>query len=175
MSAPAERPSPVEAEAGPVLRSGAGSGWCEARLSSYWCTDPDDYYGGYYGGAGYTVRLKGPGLDAEATVSGHGGTELESEHQPVSQRRWVGLDDFLLGLAARFRGWDGVRAWESLCHDFGVEATWHTWGHVRLRFWLTDQDYWYDESWQAAVTVTVEAGAELETFARQVRVFLSGE
>ncbi|MFJ4816653.1 DUF6228 family protein [Streptomyces sp. NPDC088801] len=51
---------------------------------------------------------------------------------PVQTWDGDGLDTFLASLAEDFRGWEGVRAWHSLCHDLTLSAEHRPGGHVQL-------------------------------------------
>jgi hypothetical protein len=104
----------------------------------------------------YLVKVEGDGLRVESPVLSLAGGD--------------GLPTFLEDLASHFRGWSGARTWRSLEDQLRLEATWADGGHVNLRFRITPSIY---ETWEVAVSFTVEAGAEMEALASEMARFFS--
>ncbi|OLF16540.1 hypothetical protein BU204_16895 [Actinophytocola xanthii] len=55
-----------------------------------------------------------------------------------------GIRAFFAGLARDWRGWRGVRKWDTIEHDLAIKAR-HTGRKIRLNFTLrpgSDRDYW---------------------------------
>jgi hypothetical protein len=102
----------------------------------------------------YLVSISGEGLQAEAVVTSLGGDALGA---------------YLGDLAERFRGWPGVREWQSLEGQFRVEATWWNRGHVMLRVHLRH----HSSAWEASAEFKVDAGAQLEALSAEVVEFFA--
>lgn len=89
------------------------------------------------------VDIRGDGLACEAaTLSARGD----------------GLDRFLASLADDWRGWDGVRTWNSLEHGLTIEAT-HEGARVQLLFVLR-RDHQSD-AWQVRAPIRIAPGESL--------------
>jgi len=73
-----------------------------------------------------------------------------------------GLDVFLAGLAADWRGWEGVRRWDTLEMEIGLEAT-HQGHRVKLLF-IVRRDYEQD-SWELRLPILVAPGESLSRLA----------
>ncbi|WP_367139424.1 MULTISPECIES: DUF6228 family protein [Streptomyces] len=84
------------------------------------------------------------------------------------------LAPFLEELAADYRGWDGVRSWQTNDRDLAVSAVFRSGGHVgltwSLRPWPTAAD-----GWSASVTTWLEPGEQMTALAADIRYFLAGE
>jgi len=80
------------------------------------------------------------------------------------------LPGFIDGLAADFRGWSGCRSWTT--NHLKIAATFHSRGHVELRWTLLPSDSRQD-SWEASVTTWLEAGQQMTGLAADVRAFLT--
>lgn len=80
------------------------------------------------------------------------------------------LPQFLGDLSDDFRGWDGIRSWQSLEDQLRVDATWLSGGHVALLLHITPSVY---DKWTLTVEVTVEAGEELRGLARELEDFMT--
>lgn len=79
------------------------------------------------------------------------------------------LVDFFMKLERDWRGWDGVRTWESLEGDLRIEAR-HAYGHVQLRVTLRHSiAVWGRAGWIATADLTVEPGEQLSAVARDLR------
>jgi hypothetical protein len=102
----------------------------------------------------YRVEVTAQGLSANTIVTSLGGDDLAG---------------FLDGLAEHFTGWPGTRSWRSLEDQLRVEAEWGSRGHVTLLIRLRPRAY--DPPWDLAITTVVEAGAEMQTLAREVASF----
>jgi hypothetical protein len=93
-------------------------------------------------------------------------------HHPVLVAAWDPeyLHQFVDGLAADFRGWSGTRSW--VANDLELAATFHSGGHVELRWtlrsWASRQD-----PWEASVTTWLESGQQMTMLAADVRAFLT--
>jgi hypothetical protein len=115
----------------------------------------DRYYPDQYG-VGFSIEAQADNLRASV------GAEV-----------WVwdetGLAEFLAGLAADFRGWDGERGWST--NHFAVRAVFRSRGHVSLT-WSLRQWSSRSDSWEASVTTSVEAGEQMASLAAGVREFL---
>lgn len=87
---------------------------------------------------------------------------------------FLDLADFFRGLAADWRGWTGVRRWESIEGDLRIEAR-HKYGHVQLRVTLRRaQAGWGNEGWSATGDLTIEPGEQLTQIAEDVRRLSDG-
>jgi hypothetical protein len=84
--------------------------------------------------------------------------------------RGDGFDHFLTELANDWRGWEGVRRWESLERDVSVEAT-HEGRRVELVFVLR-RDYTSD-AWEVRLPILVAGGESLSAIARRVTRLLA--
>jgi hypothetical protein len=116
--------------------------------------DPADAYAG----GSFEVRLGASGLTASRTVFVYS---------------WSGLAPFFTELADAWRGWTGVKEWESPEHDLRIEATFESSGHDCLRFTASDGP---TPTWRAWVEVDVEAGEDMARIAREVEsLFRSAE
>jgi uncharacterized protein DUF6228 len=71
---------------------------------------------------------------------------------------------FLTALADDWCGWPGARRWASMEGDLAIAARHDGKGHVELT--VTLRRDWPD-GWSACLVLTVEAGEELSTLARQ--------
>ena len=103
------------------------------------------------------ARLKVAGLDASWRVSAHYATGFDE------------LTEFFHGLAARWRGWEGVRTYESLEHELRLTAV-HD-GHVRLAVQLRQSSL--PDGWLASAVVQIDPGEEMTQAAEAVRALLS--
>lgn len=79
---------------------------------------------------------------------------------------------FLQGLADDWRGWHGERTYRSLDGKMRITARHDGSGHVALRATLTGSASLPD-AWSAAVTVTLEAGEQLNQLVADTRVHLT--
>jgi hypothetical protein len=112
--------------------------------------DPDGIY--------YDIELQAPGLHAVI-------------ERVVAWKHDNGVDGFLGSIAASFRGWAGIRAWQSNDRDLQVEAEFTSGGHVNLTWRISP---WRHATgrWDSSVTVRLEAGEQMATAAADVRSFL---
>jgi hypothetical protein len=84
------------------------------------------------------------------------------------------LADFFDQLSRDWRGWTGVRLWESVEHDLRIEAR-HEYGHVQLRTTVRhDGPGWGNEGWEATADMTIEPGEQLTQIAADVRSLADG-
>ena len=72
-----------------------------------------------------------------------------------------GITSWMAALAQSYRGWQGVRRWESVEHDACIEATHDGRGHVSLRFVLRGPRGYEPHAWEASVSVTLDAGEDM--------------
>jgi hypothetical protein len=105
-------------------------------------------------GLDWHARLAGPKLQAEATFSERYGREQ------------LRVDEFLEGLAERWRGWEGTREWEAL--GLKLSARHDGLGHVTLEVFLQGH-YARPDSWTVKASLQLDAGA-LDELARAARV-----
>jgi hypothetical protein len=107
------------------------------------------------------VELHDHGLDARTDV------EL---WWPASGHE-VDLLAFLQGLADDWRGWPDVRQWRSKDAAMGIDARHKGTGYVCLTATLRDDAPAWD-AWSANVTISVEAGEQLDQLVADVRELL---
>jgi hypothetical protein len=95
-----------------------------------------------------------------------------SASRPVYHGYPSGFRDLILffeEMERDWRGWAGVRLWESLEEDLRIEGR-HEHGHVQLRVtlrhWVAD---WGRSGWSATADMTVDPGEQLSRIARDVR------
>jgi Family of unknown function (DUF6228) len=79
------------------------------------------------------------------------------------------LADFFAGLADAWRGWNGVRAWNSIESTLQIAAR-HD-GHVHLAIELRDDP---NSTWIASTSIRIEPGEELSTAAASLRHLADG-
>ncbi|AIG79137.1 Hypothetical protein AJAP_31575 [Amycolatopsis japonica] len=73
-----------------------------------------------------------------------------------------------------WRGWDGVRTWESLERDLKIDAS-HQYGHVQLRVTIQRfQPDWGNDGWPATGDLTIEPGEQLSQIAQEVKALATG-
>lgn len=86
-----------------------------------------------------------------------------------------GLADFFRQQAQDWRGWGGLREWESLEGDLRIEAR-YVHGHVQLRVTLhkalVDPG---NNGWSATGDLTIEPGEQLARIAADVQALEAGE
>ncbi|KPI15652.1 hypothetical protein OK074_2097 [Actinobacteria bacterium OK074] len=83
-----------------------------------------------------------------------------------------GLDTFLDSLAEDFRGWEGVRAWHSLCYDLTLSAEHRPGGHVQLTWGI--QDRAPSEEWHFATITVHAAGEDMRNLAAEIHTLIAG-
>ena len=88
----------------------------------------------------YLAALRDTGLDAVAKVYHHGAGD--------------GLAEFIAGIAADWRGWEGSRSWESVEGTFALDAESDRTGHITLTARLND-----DTPWHCRVQVILKSSA----------------
>jgi hypothetical protein len=98
-------------------------------------------------------------LVAEAALS-----DLTFTHAAPSLRG-DGLDAFLAELADDWRGWQGVRGWQTLEDDLSIEAT-HEGHRVRLVFIV--RGGLGSDGWQIRLPVPIAPGEGLTRVAKEV-------
>src|SRR5262249_46137098 len=84
-----------------------------------------------------------------------------------------GIVDWADDLAESYRGWDGVRTWESLEGDLRIDATHDGQGHVNLRFVVRGPRGYEPDAWEASVVVTVDAGEDMRSLVAELDSLLS--
>jgi uncharacterized protein DUF6228 len=71
------------------------------------------------------------------------------------------LASFFAALAEDWRGWDGVRTWESLEGDLRIDAR-HEYGHVHLGVTVrAPGPGWGDNGWSATADLRLDPGEQL--------------
>jgi hypothetical protein len=84
------------------------------------------------------------------------------------------LDDFFEQQAQDWRGWTGVREWNSLEGDLKIESR-HEFGRVQLRVTVRKPLHdWGNSGWQATGDVTIEPGEQLSRVAANVKTLVRG-
>ena len=84
------------------------------------------------------------------------------------------LADFFQRLADDWRGWEGVRRWESLEGDLQIDAS-HEHGHVQLQVTLRRVRFdWENHGWTATGDLTIDPGEQLRQIAAEVRSLATG-
>jgi hypothetical protein len=81
-----------------------------------------------------------------------------------------GLDTFLASLAEDFRGWEGARAWHSLCYDLTLSAE-HRGSHVQLTWGIHDRAP--SEEWHFETTTAHAAGEDMRNLAADIHTFIA--
>lgn len=106
----------------------------------------------------FIAEIQGPGLAASVGVTTWGGD---------------GLPEFVRGLEADFRGWDGERTWASLERDLELRAT-HRGGSIDLTWTLQfpQEPGTGDRFWTASLFLTIGAGEELKAMAADIEHFI---
>jgi len=105
----------------------------------------------------FAVELHADGLDARIGE--------------VSVIPWdsAGLAEFVDGLAADYRGWDGTRSWAA--SHLELTATFHSGGHVELGW--TIRPWLMRPGWEASLTTWIEGGQQMSELATAIRAFLT--
>lgn len=136
-----------------VLRDGSG---CEWSIGV-----PGDPYG------------DGIFLAAEVAVRADG---LTASTSAILMGRDQDLGRYFSGLAADWRGWQGVRRWEALEHQVELEAS-HD-GRARVTLAVTirrSRAAFAADAWSARVVIAIEAGEQLSTVASDLASLLAVE
>lgn len=105
----------------------------------------------------FVAELHGPGLDAVGPVRSVEGS--------------TGLAAFVRSLAADWRGWQGIRRWDSIEHQLQLEAEHDSRGHVGLE--VTLRGSWKPEAWKATIHIRLEAGEELRRLTDELAAFFA--
>ena len=142
-----------------------------------------------WGAAGFTTRMS----TSVHLVKGSSSIEFSDPRRPYDDEYFVGLLAEVIdgGMRAKSRvllargleqanlnefldevaeGWkDGPKLSEftSIEHDLAIRATRDAFGHVGLRFTLSDG--YRENAWTASVTISVDAGNDMTTFAADMR------
>ncbi|MET0416687.1 MAG: DUF6228 family protein [Actinoplanes sp.] len=83
-----------------------------------------------------------------------------------------GLPSWTKALADSYAGWDGEQSWESLERDARIYARHDGRGHVTLRFAIRGPRAYDEASWEASVSVNLDAGEDMAGFAREIQAFV---
>jgi hypothetical protein len=84
------------------------------------------------------------------------------------------LADFFEQQAQDWRGWDGIREWESLEGGLRIEAR-HEYGHVQLRVTVRRLlPNWGNHGWSATGDLTIDPGEQLTRIASDVQSLAAG-
>lgn len=96
---------------------------------------------------------------------------VQAAHYPTG---FQDLADFFQGQADDWRGWTGVRLWESLEGDLAIESR-HEYGHVHLRITLRKfRTDWGNDGWRVEGDLTIEPGEELTQVATDMQSLTQG-
>jgi hypothetical protein len=114
---------------------------------------------------------RGPDGVAFSMVVGVELGSLTTGREVVAHSRsgFADLPVFFADLAENWRGWSGTRTYESLEHDFLLEAV-HTGSHVELSFTLQDPEF--HGSWSVRGRLTLDAGEELTRVSADLKELL---
>jgi hypothetical protein len=82
-----------------------------------------------------------------------------------------GIANLFEEMAAEWRGWDGVKTWESLEGDLEVAAEHDRLGQITLRVML--RRWQSPPEWEARADLTIDAGEQLANTARELRAFFT--
>jgi hypothetical protein len=102
--------------------------------------------------ASFTATLAADGMQATAGVYVMGGD---------------GLARLFAEMAAEWRGWEGVKSWESLEGDLGVAAEHDGLGQITIRVGLRRWEA--PPEWEARADLTIDPGEQLMGAARDLR------
>lgn len=109
-----------------------------------------------------TAALYLDGLSASVVVVHHYATGFRD------------LADFFEQQAQDWRGWKGIREWESLAGDLRIEAR-HEYGHVQLRVTVRRmRPDWGNHGWLATGDLTIEPGEQLTRVSEDLQAFAAG-
>jgi hypothetical protein len=109
-----------------------------------------------------TAELHLDGLAASLVVVHHFGSGFKD------------LADFFERQAQDWRGWEGIRQWESLEGDLKIEAR-HEYGHVQLRVTVRKMlPNWGNSGWLATGDLTIDPGEQLTRATADVRALAAG-
>jgi hypothetical protein len=106
--------------------------------------------------ASFTAALAADGMEASTGVYVMGGD---------------GLANLFEAMASEWRGWDGVKSWESLEGDLEVAAQHDRLGQITLRIRL--RHYFAPPEWEARADLTIDPGEQLNAAARDLRGFFT--
>jgi hypothetical protein len=127
------------------ILSSQGSGFLELR-------DPE-WIGAEV--ASFTATLTADGMEASTGVYVMGGD---------------GVANLFEAMATEWRGWDGVKGWESLEGDLEVAAQHDRLGQITVRITLRHN---LPPEWEARADLTIDPGEQLEVAARDLRRFFT--
>ncbi|MEV4277183.1 DUF6228 family protein [Actinoplanes xinjiangensis] len=83
------------------------------------------------------------------------------------------LPGFVEGLAAGWRGWEGVLSWRSMEYELALDARHDGRGHVSLGVTLREPGPdWDDTAWSARAVFVLEAGEEMTRLAADLAYLL---
>lgn len=103
-----------------------------------------------YEGGSFDVTLGAPGLAVTRSVFIFGHSRLGA---------------FLTELAEAWRGWTGIKVWESPERDLTIEARSDGGSHVKLLLIVRDGPVY---TWKTSIEIDVEAGEEMARIARDI-------
>ena len=110
-------------------------------------------------------------LTAELHLDGLAASVVVVHHYASGFRDLV---HFFEQQAQDWRGWEGVRQWESLEGDLKVEAR-HEYGHVQLRVTVRKMlPNWGNNGWLATGDLTIDPGEQLTRIAADVKALAAG-
>ena len=128
------------------------------------------------------VEVFDEGLSAASSATIEGSEPYDAANvasagdSPGSVTRMIGVDEFMASLAAGWRGWSGVRRWQSMESGMDLDARHDGRGRVSLGITLLGSRGWgdVDKAWSARIVLTLEAGAQLSRVAGDLSAFLRG-
>lgn len=94
--------------------------------------------------------------------------ELRWRHSAIT-RGGDGVDGYLRELAEEWKGWEGIRRWDSLEHGLSIRAA-HLGNAVQLAFVLRGGPY--ADAWKLRVPIIVEPGESLSRLAKEAAVLV---
>ncbi|MFI6306147.1 DUF6228 family protein [Amycolatopsis thailandensis] len=110
-------------------------------------------------------------LLAELQLDGLSASVLLAHHYATG---FADLAEFFQEHGDDWRGWDGVRTWESLEKELRIDAS-HQSGHVQLRVTLQRfRPDWGNDGWTATGDLTIEPGEQLSRIVQDIKVLVTG-
>lgn len=97
------------------------------------------------------------------------GREIAASSAQVYLYEPFALATFFANIAATWKGWAGVKQWESIEGDFALACTSDSLGHVTMEVTLKSDIY--AEDWRVQVVIQLDAG-QLDQIAAEVAKFL---
>ena len=113
----------------------------------------------------FRVTLRGTGLEATRVVSDHLGFDFSDNRTGVS-----GLEALFQETVDEYRGWEGIKQWESLETQLAIDVTTDRTGHATFVVKLFEEaGRW---GWRAQIDIMLEV-MERERVTRALRSFFA--